>query len=872
MIKTIISLLTAVMLLSVPAAPQAFADEPGDSAEVGLSAVENYTYGDLTYEINDDDTITIVDCNESVTSLEIPSEIDDKSVTSISSTALSKCSSLTNIAIPSSIKSIANNAFNNCKSLTEINVAISNTVYSSVEGVLFNKDRTYLIKYPAGRTAETYAIPNGVINIGSSAFQECADLTSVIIPGSTTYIGDYAFRQCTGLESINLPGGMISIGSYAFYYCTGLKEIVIPDSVTSIGNSAFSSCSGMESAVISSGITEIEDYTFSGCGNLTSIEIPEGIASIGKFAFQSCNGLTSITIPKNVTSIDYGAFSACSSLASIDTDSENPAYLSDNGVLMNIDKTQIVAYPAGRTEESYIIPNCVTNIGNRAFYKCTGLTSITIPGSVTEIEEGAFYSCRNLEIVYYGGSATKWSSIIIGDFNSPLEVADVKFNIGTYTYDDLKYFINDNNTITVTDYTGSAEIVEIPSEIGSISVTVVGVSAFEQSSVTSVTIPDSVTSISDFAFRNCGSLTSVTLPESLESIGECAFSESGLTSVSIPSGVESIGTHAFGGCSGLTSAVLSEGVTSINDEAFSGCESLESITIASTVTSIGANAFAGCEKLTSIELSDSLESIGSYAFADCSSLTEINIPGNVTSIGDYAFNYCNSLTGIDVDGANPAYMSDGGVLLNKEKTYLIKYPPRRVAERYIIPSSVTEIDAGAFRDSSGLKSIAIPRGVTAIDEYTFSGCTGLESVSIPYSVGVINNQAFFGCSGITDIYYYGTENDWHSVIIGSDNGTIREANVHYILTASDITVDSGTINVTTDIEKLEADKKENSMVYAALYDQNDMLLDCFAAEYNGGDITGTLINNENADHIKIFVWSKDENIQPMTDLPEYINL
>ena len=337
---------------------------------------------------------------------------------------------------------------------------------------------------------------------------------SVTIANGVTSIGNYAFYKLSNLTSIEIPSSVTSIGNYAFYYCSSLTSIEIPSSVTSIGNSAFG-----------------------GCSSLTSIEIPNSVTSIGNSAFYNCRSLTSIEIPRSVTSIGERAFENCSSLTSINVEENNQSYCSEDGVLFNKDKTELIQYPSKKADKQYVIPSSVTSIGNNAFYGCSSLTSIEIPSSVTSIGNGAFGGCSSLTSI------------------------------------------------------------EIPSSVTSIGYR----AFYECSSLTSIEIPNSVVSIGNDAFENCSKLTSINIPEGVTSIGDGAFVGcSSLTSIEIPSSVTSIGTNAFSGCSKLTSIEIPNSVTSIGDSAFRECSSLTSIDIPSSVTSIGNSAFSSCSKLTTI--------------------------------------------------------------------------------------------------------------------------------------------------------------------------------------------------------------------------------------------------------------------------------
>ncbi|MBR5643551.1 MAG: leucine-rich repeat domain-containing protein [Salinivirgaceae bacterium] len=224
-----------------------------------------------------------------LTSITIPN-----SVKTIGANAFLGCSGLTSVTIPNSVTSIGNSAFCGCIGLTEINVESANTKYTSENGVLFNKNKTTIVCFPAGKAETEYTIPNSVTSIDNSAFRYCSGLTSVTIPNSVTSIGDYAFRGCSSLTSVTIPNSVTSIGSFAFESCSGLTSVTIPNSVTSIGDYAFYNCSGLTSVTIGNSVTSIGIAAFDGCYGLTSVTIPNSVTSIGDYAFSGCSGLTSI--------------------------------------------------------------------------------------------------------------------------------------------------------------------------------------------------------------------------------------------------------------------------------------------------------------------------------------------------------------------------------------------------------------------------------------------------------------------------------------------------------------------------------------------------------------------------------------------------
>jgi hypothetical protein len=229
--------------------------------------------------------------NTSLTSITIPN-----SVTSIGDLAFYYCTSLTSVTIPNSVTSIGNEAFSECRSLTAITVDVLNSIYSSLDGVLFNKSQTLLILCP-GKKAGTYTIPNSVTNIGELAFAWCANLTSVTIPDSVTSIGQSAFHSCTSLTGVTIPNGVTSIENGTFSACTSLTSVTIPNSVTSIEDFAFFGCRSLTSVTIPDSVTSIGDYEFSGCTSLTRVYFQGNAPNVDESVFQRANNVTVYYLP-----------------------------------------------------------------------------------------------------------------------------------------------------------------------------------------------------------------------------------------------------------------------------------------------------------------------------------------------------------------------------------------------------------------------------------------------------------------------------------------------------------------------------------------------------------------------------------------------
>ena len=703
----------------------------------GLNNIGNSAFGwcsSLT-SITIPDSVTSIGDNAFYACISLENLIIPVSVTSIGLNAFCVCKSLESITVPNGVKNIAYGTFSDCISLT--NVSLPDSV-NSIGDAAFERCTSL----------ENITIPDSVKSIGKEVFSDCSSLVSITIPDGVTGIGDYTFYNCSLLTSISLPDTVTSIGGGAFSNCNSLKSINlpevksisnymfsdcgsltsinIPDSVTSIGNYAFKECSSLTSVLIPKGVKSIGAYAFSYCSLLTTITIPESVIRTGNDIFVSCKSLTIYCdVAEKPSGWDSSwNFFACPVVWNCkNNDKDENGYIYDiiDGIRYKLKDgkatviRQLIRIKTATIYEKVTYKNVeytVTSISEKAFYDCDSLTSITIPDSVTSIGRYAFNGCSSLNSIIIPDSVTNIGSNAFYDCES-LESISVDENNTVYvSYDGILY----NKAKT--------EFIHIPNAIKG-----------------SITIPDSITGINSNTFRSCGSLESITVsennalyssyegilynkakteimlvpkgiksvsfPDSITSIRDYAFSDCGLfTSLIIPDNIKSIGFQAFYNCSSLTNVIISDSVTSIDGNVFIGCVSLTSITVESSnknFKSIDGNLYSKDGKTLllyaigktakSFTIPNSVTSIGNSAFRDCSSLTSIIIPDSVTSIGDYAFSDCGSLISL------------------------------------IIPDNITSIGFRVFYNCCSLTSITIPDNITSIGGSAFENCRSLKDIN-----------------------------------------------------------------------------------------------------------------------------------------------
>lgn len=477
----------------------------------------------------------------------------------IGESAFENCSSLRTLTIPENVISIGKYAFWDCSALTEINVDENNQKYTSIDGNLYSKDKTVLIKYAGGKKETSFTVPNGVSEIASSAFGCCTELESVTFPEELEKIGDEAFWGCSSLTRAEIPDDVGTISQGAFKYCTALTNVTLPGCLCEVDAMVFSGCSSLTEIKIPGYVTKINTSAFENCTALENIELSERLKVIEDGAFKN-TAIKSVVIPKNVMRISTGAFKQCDSFTDIFVDKNNE-YLSDiDGNLYSKDKTKLIRYITGKSGESFAVPQGVTKIGCEALADST-LKHVTLPESLTVIGDSAFENSCITEIDI-PAAVTEIGWMAFGDCKN-LQHINVDENNENYTSVDGVLY--SKNMTTLVQYAAAKND-------------------------ESFTLPAGVTDICVNAFSKCTNLKCINADEKNEnytSIDGNLYSKdkteliryaAGKTEkdFKVPDGVEHFGYGAFWS-SALESITIPESYSELIDSTYAECDSLRRV-------------------------------------------------------------------------------------------------------------------------------------------------------------------------------------------------------------------------------------------------------------------------------------------------------
>lgn len=654
------------------------------------------------YIENSSGTITILAYRGSEKELATPKTLADKTVSRINGYCFSDNKSITLVIISDGVEYIGERAFYQCTSLKKVYISKSvQTIYvpSQSEPVFDGCNSDVVLYCGASSEPSGWGTHWNYYNYSSqlttiwdmpSLPQQNSEWEYVEKSDGTIKVFKYLGSSTNVMISKINNKEVSEVYNGCFQYKSNIISVTIPNSVINIGESVFNGCTSLENLTIpfvghsstSTGFQGVFGYIF---GYTTQTTKSGYSSSSSSFTTLTTGSVANAVCSWTDTTYSYSEKTGGSWW--------NPKYTTYYGLrsywyyipssLKNVTVTggNINTAAFCRVQNIKVTLNGVATIGTYAFYSGTP-TSITMSENVTKIEENAFSGCSGL------------TKVNISDLDAWFKISFSGSSASNPLYYAHHLYLNNTELTEIT----------IPSSITKINANVLA----GASAITSVTIPDGVTSIESSAFYGC----------------------SGLTSITIPSSVKNIGNNAFSGCSGLTS-----------------------INIPNGVTSIGSSTFYNCSNLTSITIPDSVTSIGSHAFYNCSALTSITIPSRVTSIGISVFSGCNALATLTipfVGGSSSSNTYLGYIFGASSYSNNSSYVPSSL--KTVVVTNSSSIPSYAFYGCSGLTSITIPNSVTSIGVYAFYGCSGLTSITIPSSVTSIGYDAFENCTAMTKIY------------------------------------------------------------------------------------------------------------------------
>lgn len=651
-----------------------------------------------------------------------------ENLVSIGSSAFASCRVLGSLLLPASLQSFEVNALSGCESLVRIDVDPSNPLWTSRDGVLFDKSVQTLHRYPQNRPESSYAVPAGVRELGPGSFESSRLLTILQLPDGLVVIGDGAF-DWSAVEELFLPATLSELASEALTYGINLRHLevsqdnpmfiatdgvlfnktgtrlliypkqrpatqyFVPTSVESIAPNSFAN-SSLQNITLPDSLRVIESSAFSQCVALEQVRFGNGLHTIGAGAFWNCLNLRDCVLPEGLTEIGESAFEACYALPTLS------------------------------------LPDSLTSVGAHAFTRCTAVTLLELGSGLASIGEGAFAHCTGLTHFHIDGAVA---------------------SIGARAFSDCTNL----TSVTLGD-----------------SVVSLGESVFQNCfSLDEAMIGRGIRSLPNALFSGCTRLTQIAHQGTLSSIGEKAFYDcKSLTMFNFTLGLTAIGREAFAGCETLRELTLPSSLTQIGPSAFQGCRSVSSINVGDAPVAIQESAFAGCTSVEEISLGAEAISLGDRAFENCALVRHVRIPASVRELPSTTFTGCSALERIEVATENPVFMEVDGALFGREPLRVLTYPSGKSAPTYQIPEGTTAIETHAFNQNPHLVTVIIPESVVRLERYAFNKCSRLATLTIPDGVTILHGFTVHACENLTTITIgAGVTQFWSLVVAGSPN-------------------------------------------------------------------------------------------------------
>ena len=666
-------------------------------------------------------------------------------------------------------------------------------------------------------------VEKGITYVGTRAFYDCSEMTSVSLPTTLETMGADVFMYCTGLTSVTIPDGVTFISGDFFLGCTSLKSVTLPDSLRNAGGCTFKDCASLTSVRLPANLRYITWRMFKDCTSLTSVTIPRGTVEVKKEAFDGCTSLKNVTFtgsaadwkgvtirPGN-TALTSAAIKCIGSTVltaptlTLSVSKKGQPTLKWNAVSGAAGYQLWCSYDGGndydpsyrwlanndKTATSYTVPADTLKKGQTYTFKVRAVTSSGAVGSFSKEVTFTYNPAASLAaptvtagLDDQGYPALTWPAVPDaaryevyraasedGNFAQLAAVTSNSYTNSAVLTDGAAYYYK----VRALDSDGEAgpfsDVVSVtytarPALVASGKC---GDSASWKLDADGVLTITGAGPMADYGaygpwyIAHLTDIKKVVVQEGVTTIGDHAFANlSYVTSVTIPSSITSIGAHAFEKCRLGGAVTLPEGLTAIGDFAFSG-SGMASLTLPESLRTIGNSAFLFCS-LRELTIPDGVTSIGTGAFCNAS-LTSVKLPASGVTLGDSLFQECENLTEVTL----PADLTVIGDSMFENCTKLT---------HVTIPSGVTRIEREAFAMCGALEEIRLPEGVETIGVIAFSGCVAMTGAYLPRSLTTIESGAFSACRSLTDVYYGGTAAEWLAISVADRNDPLLNAALH----------------------------------------------------------------------------------------------